>query len=452
MYFKVPKPTTNLHFFSRYSYIWKFERDQELKYDLFVRSSQLASLRLITFITIFGMSIFLVIDYFKEVDFSIVLVTRSCVLAIALTTMWLTYKRLSSSGIILLVVLITILNFSSAMVTANFAGMPSYYITNLLFLILVLVVTASGLHFRYALFLNIFCLSVFLFYSQIIKREPFYFSQYPHLFSIFLYIHMVGIVLESRRRKNFLQFNDLMEQKRLVDDLNQQKNKIISILSHDVAAPMNSLSTLLYLQSKETINGQDLRSFLPRLSEQFNSVSVLLFSLVRWSRSQMDGFVLDKTISNVVELAEREIKFFQLQLLEKGLEIKLTSSARVLVNIDEEMIRIGFRNLISNAIKFARNGTPIHIKVSKNEQNRVVISFTNYGEPLSPSMVDKLFTYQMTSTVDSKGEKGTGLGLAMTAFFVRLNGGEIYLGPLEDGTITFCIEIPEATEQSVNAK
>jgi signal transduction histidine kinase len=397
------------------------------------------------------MSIFLIIDYFKDVDFSIVLVTRSCVLAIAVTTMWLTYKSLSSSGIVSLVVLMTMLNFSAAMVTAYFAGMPPYYITNLLFLIFVLVVTASGVHFRYALFLNIFCLSVFIFYSQVIKREPFYFTQYPHLFSIFIYIHMVGIVLESRRRKNFLQFKDLMEQKNLVDELNQQKNKIISILSHDVAAPLNSLSTLLYLHSKENINGQDLKSFMPKLSEQFNSVSVLLFSLVRWSRSQMEGFVMDKTISNVVELAEREIKFFQLQLLEKGLEIKLTSAPKVLVNVDEEMIRIGFRNLISNAIKFARNGTLIHIKIHKNEQHKVMVCFTNYGEPLRPDMVEKLFTYQMSSTVDSKGEKGTGLGLAMTAFFVRLNGGEIYLAPAEDGTITFCVEIPAAAEQPVTA-
>jgi signal transduction histidine kinase len=161
----------------------------------------------------------------------------------------------------------------------------------------------------------------------------------------------------------------------------------------------------------------------------------------------MDGFVLAKTISNVVELAEREVKFFQLQLLDKGLEIKLMAPPKVLVNVDEEMIRIGFRNLISNAIKFARNGTPILIKINKNDQNKVVISVTNYGEPLPPEIVDKLFTYQMTSTVDSKGEKGTGLGLAMTAFFVRLNGGEIYLGPSEEGTITFCIEIPEATQQ-----
>jgi signal transduction histidine kinase len=394
------------------------------------------------------MSIFLVIDFFTDVDYSVVLLTRSVVLALALATMWLTYKDLSPTSIVALVILMTLLNFGSAMITSTFAGMPTFYLTNLLFLIFVLVVTASGLHFRYALFLNVFCFAIFLFYSQVIKREPFYFSQYPHLFSIFLYIHIVGIVLESRRRKNFLQFTDLEKQKMLVDDLNQQKNKIISILSHDVAAPMNTLSTILYLQSKEGINSNKLASYLPKLSEQFNNVSVLLFSLVRWSRSQMEGFTLDRTITNLVDLAEKEVKSFHLQLLDNGLDMKLSASHPLFVMVDEEMIRIAVRNIISNAIKFARKGTTIHLKVWKNENNKIVFSVTNYGEPVPPEVMSKLFSYQMTSTMDSRGEKGTGLGLAMTAFFVRLNEGDIYLAPSEDGATTFCIQFSESLEET----
>ncbi len=440
-----------MQFFSRYSYIWEFDKEPEEKFDLFVRSSQLASLRLVTFITIFGMSLFLVIDAFKDVDYSVVLITRACVLTIAITTMWLTYKNPSAKVIVFFVVLITILNFGSALVTSAFARMPSFYLTNLLFLIFVLVVTASGLHFRYALFLNVFIFLIFIFYSQTIKRDSFYFSQYPHLFSIFFYIHIVGIMQESRRRRNYLQFNDLMEQKRLVEELNQQKNKIISILSHDVAAPMNTLSTLLYLQSKENISTHELKFFLPKLNEQFNNLSGLLFSLVRWSRSQMEGFVLDKTNINLVNLAEKEVKIFHPQLLDKGLELKLSATHPVLIRADEEMIRIALRNLISNAIKFARTGTPIQLKIFKNEKNKVLFSVTNVGEQIPSGLLNKLFTYQMPSTPDMKGEKGTGLGLAMTAFFVRLNGGQINLSPSEDGSTTFCIEMPEAVDNVESA-
>lgn len=438
-----------MQFFSRYSYIWKFDNEQEERFDQFVRSSQLASLRLVTFITIFGMSVFLVVNFFLDVNFTIVLIARICVLTIALFTMWLAYQNLGSKTIVALVVLMTFLNFGSAMVTAYYAGMPPFYLTNLLFLIFVLVVTASGLHFRYSLFLNLFCFSSFFIYSQFIKNEPFYYSQYPHLFAIFFYIHIVGIVLESRRRSNFLQFNDLMEQKRLVEDLNQQKNKIISILSHDVAAPMNTLSTLLYLQSQENITQPELKTYLPKLNEQFNNVSGLLYGLVRWSRSQMEGFVLDKTTINLVELVHREVKIFQLQLLDKGLALKLALPPSCSIKADEEMIRIALRNLISNAIKFARIGTGIHVRIISTEKNNVLFSVTNTGEQVPAELVNKLFTFQMPSSPDMKGEKGTGLGLAMAAFFVRINGGEIFLTPSEDGTTTFCIEMQEVSSQEI---
>ena len=389
------------------------------------------------------MSIFLVVDYFKDVDFSVVLVTRSCVLIIAITTMLLSYKNPTPKSIVFFVILMTFLNFGSALVTSAFARMPAFYLTNLLFLIFVLVITASGLHFRYGLFLNIFCFLAFIIYSQFIKRDPFYLSQYSHLISIFLYIHLVGIVLESRRRKNYLQFNDLMDQKRLVEDLNHQKNKIISILSHDVAAPMNTLSTLIYLMSKDNLSETKFKSSLPQLSEQFNNVSVLLFSLVRWSRSQMEGFVLHKTIINMVEVAEKEVKFFHMRLLDKGLELKLMAPLSLMVEADEEMIRIALRNLMSNAIKFAPEGTTIQLRIVRNDQNKVLINITNIGEPIPHELIDKLFSYQMPATEDSKGERGTGLGLAMTAFFVRLNGGDIFLIPSTDRTVTFCLEMPE---------
>ena len=167
-----------MQFFSRYSYIWKFEKEQEARYDLFVRASSLASLRLVTIITIFGMSVFLVIDFFKNVDFSIVLATRSCLLIVASLVMWQTFKKIGPGLIMAYVILLTLGVFASAMGTALYARMPSYYLTNLLFLIFVLVITASGLHLRYAFFLNLLCLLLFLLYTNYVHIDSFYYSQY----------------------------------------------------------------------------------------------------------------------------------------------------------------------------------------------------------------------------------------------------------------------------------
>jgi signal transduction histidine kinase len=392
------------------------------------------------------MSIFLLIDFFREVDFSVVFATRLGVLTVASIVMWFAYKELSFNTYVFCIGVITTISFGSALITATFADMPPYYLTNLLFLMLLLSVTASGLHLRHAFFLNLICLTIFLLYAQYINKEPFYYSQYPHLFSIFIYIHIAGVVLESRRRNNFLQFNDLAEQKVLVEELNQQKNKVISILSHDIAAPMNSLSTILYLQSRGKISEQDIKTTLKELSDEFNNVSFLLHSLVRWSRSQMQGFVLDKTVVNMLDLLENKIKLFHIQLMDKDLELKVNVDQSAVVKVDEDMIRIALRNLISNAIKFAKNGTKIQLEVSKNASNRVQVLVTNYGSPIPPDLKEKLFTYQMPSTSDTKGEKGAGLGLAISAYFIKLNGGNIYLAHSEEGSTAFCMELPEVSE------
>src|SRR5258708_8243341 len=71
----------NLQFFSRYSFIWKFPDEQELAYSRFVQPANLLSLRLVTFIKLFCMSTFLIIDFFLDVTFILLLLSRICVLS-----------------------------------------------------------------------------------------------------------------------------------------------------------------------------------------------------------------------------------------------------------------------------------------------------------------------------------------------------------------------------------
>lgn len=336
---------------------------------------------------------------------------------------------------------IVVLNFGASLITATFAGMPSFYITNLLFLIFVLVVTASGLHFRQSLMINSLCLAVFVGYSQMINQNPFYFSQYPHLFSIFIYIHIVGIVLESRRRSNFLQFKDLVEQKRLVEELNQQKNKVISILSHDVATPMTSLSKILYLQARGQITEEQLKPFISGLSNEINNVSYLLNGLVRWSRSQMQGFVLSTSEVRLTEVLNSKVDLFHSQAQEKDIRMEINVDPDLYAQADLEMMRIIFGNLISNAIKFANYESVIKIE-ARESSGEAQICITNEGKPIPTNLIDKLFTYQMPPTEDTKGERGTGLGLAMAAFFIRLNGGDIEYIPSGHGVTRFCVKLP----------
>ncbi|HCW08892.1 MAG TPA: hypothetical protein DGG95_16165 [Cytophagales bacterium] len=433
-----------MQFFSRYSFVWSFDKKQEAAYNEFVRPSNLLSLRLVTFITLFGMSVFLIIDYFRDVDFSVVLFSRIVVLTIASALMVFTFKKPMSANFIPWgIVVVAFINFGASLVTATYAMMPPYYMTNLLFLIWVLVIAVSGLNLRHGLALNFILLLVFVWYSQTVNRNPFYFSQYPHLFVCFIYFLIVNFVLEYRRRNNFLQFQELANQKKAVEELNQQKNKIISILSHDVASPLNSLAMLLQLESKGRINIEELRPFLEQVGSQLKNVTGLLFGLVRWSRSQMEGFVSDKKSFDITSHLENHIKLFQPVVQEKSVRLKLEAEPALRIYADEEMVRIVIRSLISNAVKFANRETEVRVESFINADDRVVIRISNEGTPFPEDLREKLFTYQMPSSEGTGSERGTGLGLAMAAFFVRFNGGEIFLESTPADKLTkFRVELP----------
>ncbi|MGC4021791.1 MAG: HAMP domain-containing sensor histidine kinase [Cyclobacteriaceae bacterium] len=442
---------TNLQFFSRYSFIWKFSKEKELAYNRFVQPANLLSLRLVTSITLFGMSTFLIIDYFRDVDFSIVLLSRIVVLSIAIGIMLFTFRKpLNPNFVPFGIVVIAFINFGAAMVTATFARMPPYYLTNLLFLIWVLVIAASGLNFRHGLILNAILFIAFILYSQFARRDLYFFSQYPHLVVSFIYFILVSIVLEFRRRNSFIQFTELAEQKKKVEEVNQQKNRIISILSHDVASPLNSLSGILHLQARGQIQEDELRPFLNQIGDQLKNVSGLLYGLVRWSRSQMEGFVTEKKSVDLAKHLETHVKLFRPLASDKEIEINLTSEANLIVFADEEMIRIAVRSLISNAIKFANQKSKILVEGFINSGDKVVVRVSNEGIQIPEYLREKLFTYEMPSSEGTGGERGTGLGLAMAAFFVRFNGGEIFLEPSEQNKTVFRIELPFGEEQPKN--
>jgi signal transduction histidine kinase len=80
----------------------------------------------------------------------------------------------------------------------------------------------------------------------------------------------------------------------------------------------------------------------------------------------------------------------------------------------------------------------------EQEGDRVYIHVANQGEPLNKDLKDKLFSYQMQSTPGTTGEKGSGLGLAMSSNFAQLVGGRLYLDESRSGWISFCLELPLA--------
>lgn len=434
-----------MHFFSRYSYIWSFPKEQEKEYNQFVLGSNLVALKTMSLLTLAGMTAFIIVDYFRHVDFQVVLLGRSLAMIVAIGIFYRASKgKLGSSGIQFSVSLLAVSILCTAFITAYYAGMPSFYLTNVVFLLTVLISTASGLYFRNGLYLNLSIVVMFVLYATFINVNPFYISQYPHIFAIFIYMQVVAIMLERRRKLHFLQFQNLKEQKKVVDELNSQKAKIISILSHDIASPIHSLLGIVDLDKKGLIRADDVRPLMNRVGEELSRVHTLMYSLMRWSKSQMEGFSVTPVAFDMNDLVQENIELFQSKLTQKELTVGLQNADPMWVKADVEMIRLVMRNLISNAIKFSVPGTEIIIGITQTNDS-VKVSISNDGPQLSQDALHNLFGFEMTSTPGTLNEKGAGLGLALAYHFISLNHGKITLEPYTTCAMTtFVIELPMA--------
>lgn len=285
-----------LRFLSSITDVWKFAGPEEVKYAQQVRGNDLAAYRLFTFITLVIATAFLFVDLTRPVDFFWVFVMR-CGLAIfyALILALSYYRQLTSNELQLILVIQIVATYIIYFAQAFLARMPFFFLTNVLLLFFYTGITVSGLRFRYGLLINVSVFIAFVIVTRI-SGEAFYKSQEPNLLLNLLAGIIAGGIIEKQKRKNFRQLAEL-------DLLNQQKGRRISILSHDVASPLQSTSGLLDSYSRRQISREELDLFLPKVKAR---LEVVIVSRVqpRAMVQESDGGIPGAKDSHCIELAD----------------------------------------------------------------------------------------------------------------------------------------------------
>jgi signal transduction histidine kinase len=313
--------------------------------------------------------------------------------------------------------------------------MPFFFLPNVLLLLFYTTITVSGIRFRYGLMINVGVFLVFIFVVGM-ADDAFYKSQVPNIFLNLLASVIAGGFIENQKRKNFRQF-------RALEELNQQKGRIISILSHDVASPLQSTSGLLETYSNNQITKEELDQFIPKVKARLEKVLFLVYSLVRWSKSQMEGFKVRMEGVDVKLLIEENVTMAKPLADEKEISIRIDCQPALKAYGDPDMVNLIIRNLLSNAIKFTRRKGAVTI-TAFHQKDRISLQVSNEGDPIPESVREKLFTLQVKPGQGTADEHGAGLGLAMSQQFALLNGGRIYLVPRSGAENTFCIELQAA--------
>lgn len=223
---------------------------------------------------------------------------------------------------------------------------------------------------------------------------------------------------------------------------NHAKEKLFSIVAHDMRSPLNSLSATLELLDNEYITPEKFKELSGLLANQTKHLNENMEVLLKWAHSQLKGIEVHAqkinactNIAEVVALLQPLMKF-------KNVQMEWHCEAPVWVFADSEHLKLILRNLITNAIKFSYPGGRIELVVHHNSGKQVWFQVKDQGVGMSASAQAGLFTNVVNASAPgTQNEKGIGLGLQLIREFITRNGGVILVksAPGKGSTFSFCL-------------
>ena len=218
---------------------------------------------------------------------------------------------------------------------------------------------------------------------------------------------------------------DLRRHQSELAEINAHKDKLFSILSHDLRSPFASIIELGRMLSaiEDDFEINEIREIGDKIAESGGNTLKLLENLLAWSRVQQENHIkLSQT--NLYAHVIENIVLYKEQINSKQITLENDLSKNIYVLADENMLSTIIRNVISNAVKFSFKGSKIYIKTEENE-DRYILSIRDEGSGISETDMNKLFNiYEKLSKRGTDGERGTGLGLILCKEFAGKIDGE----------------------------
>ncbi len=255
-------------------------------------------------------------------------------------------------------------------------------------------------------------------------------------------IEIAGMITDNTARKEMeLQ---MQENEKELKHINKTKDKLFSIIAHDIKNPFNVILGFANLLNSnyEEYNKVEIKGFISKILSATESVYKLLDDLLIWAKSQMgqlkvipDRISLKSVISEIYD-------HFHVIANQKNIRLINDLSDELLILADYEMIRFIFRNLIHNGIKFTPENGQIICRGSIKE-NVCVIEIEDSGIGIGDEKLSTLF--DMSDIMETKGtneEKGTGLGLYLAQEMVQKNNGSISATSIVDKGTVFTVSLP----------
>lgn len=240
---------------------------------------------------------------------------------------------------------------------------------------------------------------------------------------LFLIVGMV--VYDYQKTKKLNQTISL--QKSELEKVNAEKDKIFSVVSHDLLSPVNSLLSFQELLKYDEITPEKMQLYAKELNNRLDATASLMTNLIKWSATQMQGFKTQIQPVNLYDVIMAVLNYAQTEAAKKKISVDVLVVENVFVNADKEMLTLVIRNIINNAIKFSYENSIVQLTVAQNA-NTITLCCKDSGIGFSKQQLQQINDVAFTTvdaTTGTADEKGTGLGLMLSKTFMSLMNGTL---------------------------
>lgn len=236
----------------------------------------------------------------------------------------------------------------------------------------------------------------------------------------------------------------LKDSEKNLKELNATKDKLFSIIAHDLKNPFNALMGFSDLLDRNYtfLSEEERLEYIGVISDSTQNLYKLLDNLLQWTRTQTGTITYVPEEFNLYTLIQQEVDILTPNSEKKKISISINVNEDITVFADKNSIATVVRNLVSNAIKFTSNGGWIGI-AAETKENQAVISVSDSGVGIKSDDIEKIFMLDGSfTTKGTANESGTGLGLLLCKEFVEKNNGKIWVDSLKGKGSSFYFTLP----------
>jgi len=243
-------------------------------------------------------------------------------------------------------------------------------------------------------------------------------------YSYLVILAFVFIVTTSVRKSYHAEKRLVEEKAAELEQANDTKDKLFSILAHDLRSPLASIQNYLEILSELNLDDNERLSINQSLLNSTQNTQQMLSNLLAWSKSRMEGKTVNMAAVNLKQTLHSTFQIHRAIAAEKGIRLVDQLKNSIFIFADTDMLQLIIRNLVNNAIKFTNPGGEIIISAAVADGDcRIAVKDNGIGIPHGQQA--GIFSLKANSTYGTKNEKGVGLGLVLCKEFTELQNGSI---------------------------